>query len=98
MIKKKKPQKQIAKKGLILSEEDLREVRDVKPEWTAKRLPKQIIAQGVLNEEEFDIAHLADGFHTNADIGEESGRPEREIQKIMNNLDKLELLSFVEIK
>ncbi|GAH89015.1 unnamed protein product, partial [marine sediment metagenome] len=54
-----KSRKQIAKKGLILSEEDLREVKDVKPEWTAKRLPKQIIAQGVLDEEEFDIAHLA---------------------------------------
>ncbi|MFX1324450.1 MAG: hypothetical protein ACFE8N_05805, partial [Promethearchaeota archaeon] len=94
----RKSQKRIEKKGLILSEEDLREVKDVKPEWTAKRLPKQVIAQGVLDEKEFDIAHLADGFHTIADIAEESGRPEADIQKIMNNLDKLELLSFVEIK
>ncbi len=93
-----KSQKQIAKKGLMLSEEDLREVKDVKPEWAAKRLPKQVIAQGVLNDEEFDIAHLADGFHTLSDIAEESGHPVPEIQKIMNNLDKLELLSFVEIK
>ena len=93
-----KSQKQIAKKGLILSEEDLREVKDVKPEWAAKRLPKQVVAQGVLDEQEFDIAHLADGFHTLSDIAEESGRPVPEIQKIMNNLDKLELLSFVEIK
>ncbi|MFW9874733.1 MAG: hypothetical protein ACFFG0_16620 [Candidatus Thorarchaeota archaeon] len=93
-----KSQKHIAKKGLMLSEEDLLEVKDVKPDWTAKRLPKQVIAQGVLVEEEFNIAHLADGFHTISDIAEESGRPEAEIQKIMNNLDKLELLSFVEIK
>ena len=93
-----KSRKRIAKKGLILSEKDLREVRDVKPEWTTKRLPKQIIAQGVLNSEEFNVAHLADGFHTISDIAEESGRPETEIQRIMNNLDKLELLSFVEIK
>ncbi|MHA2007145.1 MAG: hypothetical protein ACXABO_08490 [Promethearchaeota archaeon] len=93
-----KSQKRIAKKGLVLSEEDLREVKDVKPEWTVKRLPKQIIAQGVLDKKEFKVAHLADGFHTIADIAEESGRPEVEIQKIMNNLDKLELLSFVEIK
>ncbi|MHA1885648.1 MAG: hypothetical protein ACW96S_11385 [Promethearchaeota archaeon] len=93
-----KSQKRIAKKGLILSEEDLREVKDVKPEWTFKRLPKQVVAQGVLDEKEFGIAHLADGFHTISDIAEESGRPESEIQKIMNNLDKLELLSFVEIK
>ncbi len=93
-----KSQKRIAKKGLVLSEEDLREVKDVKPEWAAKRLPKQVIATGILNVSEFDIAHLADGFHTLSDIAEESGHPESEIQKIINNLDKLELLSFVEIK
>jgi len=93
-----KSQKRIAKKGLVLSTEDLREVKDVKPEWASKRLPKQVIATGVLGAEEFDIAHLADGFHTLSDIAEESGRPVPEIQKIMNNLDKLELLSFVEIK
>ena len=93
-----KSQKRIAKKGLVLSTEDLREVKDVKPEWASKRLPKQIIATGVLDGPEFEIAHLADGFHTLADIAEESGHPVPEIQKIMNNLDKLELLSFVEIK
>lgn len=93
-----KSRKRIAKKGLVLSTEDLREVKDVKPEWASKRLPKQIIATGVLNGAEFEIAHLADGFHTLSDIAEESGRPVPEIQKVMNNLDKLELLSFVEIK
>ena len=93
-----KAQKRIAKKGLVLSAEDLRDVKDVKPEWTAKRLPKQVIATGILGAAEFDIAHLADGFHTLSDIAEESGHPVPEIQKIMDNLDKLELLSFVEIK
>ncbi|MFX1477593.1 MAG: hypothetical protein ACFFCI_05645 [Promethearchaeota archaeon] len=93
-----KSQKRIEKKGLVLSEEDLRSVKDVKPEWTVKRLPVQVVAQGVMEEDEYEIAHLADGFHTISDIAEESGRPESEIQKIMNNLDKLELLSFVEIK
>jgi len=73
-------------------------VKDVKPEWTSKRLPKQVIATGVLDATEFDITHLADGFHTLVDIAEESGHPVPEIQKIMDNLDKLELLSFVEIK
>ena len=93
-----KSQKQIAKKGLVLSEENLREVRDQKPEWTAKRLPKQIITQGFLDKKEFKIAHLADGFHTIADIAEESGRPESEIQRIVGSLDDLGLLSFIEIK
>ncbi|MFX1600644.1 MAG: hypothetical protein ACFFB6_08620 [Promethearchaeota archaeon] len=93
-----KSQKRIAKKGLVLSEADLREVRDVKPEWTAKRLPKQVITQGFLEKDEYKIAHLADGFHTIADIAEKTGRPETEIQRIINNLDKLELLSYIDIK
>jgi len=93
-----KSQKQIAKKGLILSEEDLREVRDAKPEWTSKRLPKQIITQGFLDKKEYKIAHLADGFHTISEIAEESGRPEGEIQRIIGSLDDLGLLSFIEIK
>lgn len=94
----RKSQKQIAKKGLMLSEEDLREVTDKKPEWTSNRLPKQIITQGFLDKEEFKIAHLADGFHTLPEIAEESGRPVPEIQRIMDSLDDLELLSFIEIK
>ncbi len=93
-----KSQKRIAKKGLVLSEEDLRMVSDKKPEWTSKRLPKQVITQGFLGKKEFDIAHLADGFHTLSEIAEESGHPVPEIQNIINNLDKLELLSYIEIK
>ena len=93
-----KSQKQIAKKGLILSDEDLRQVRDQKPEWTAKRLPKQVITQGFLNKKEYKIAHLADGFHTIGEIAEEGGRPESEIQKIMKSLDDLGLISFIDIK
>ena len=91
-------QKQITKKGLMLSEDDLRIVRDQKPEWTSKRLPKQVITQGFLDKKEFKIAHLADGFHTISEIAEESGRPESEIQRIIGALDDLGLLSFIEIK
>jgi len=94
----RKSQKQIAKKGLVISEEDLREVTDKKPEWTSNRLPKQIITQGFLDKQEFKIAHLADGFHTLSEIAEETGRPVSEIQRIMDSLDDLELLSFIEIK
>jgi hypothetical protein len=100
MFKKdfRKSQKQIAKKGLMLSEEDLRQVRDQKPDWTAKRLPKQVITQGFLDKNEYKIAHLADGFHTISEIAEEGGKPESEIQKIIKSLDDLGLLSFIDIK
>ena len=94
----RKSQKQIAKKGMVLSEEDLRAVTDKKPDWTTKRLPKQVITQGFMNKEEYKIAHLADGFHTISDIAEESGKPESEIHNIINSLDKLQLLGFIEIK
>ena len=83
---------------MVLSEEDLRIASDKKPEWTSKRLPKQVITQGFLEKKEFDIAHLADGFHTISEIAEESGHPVPEIQNIINNLDKLELLSYIEIR
>ncbi len=93
-----KSQKRITKKGLVLSEEDLRIASVKKPEWASKRLPKQVITQGFLEKKEFDIAHLADGFHTISEIAEESGQPIPEIQNIINNLDKLELLSYIEIR
>jgi len=93
-----KSQKRIAKKGLVLSEEDLRVVSDKKPEWTLKRLPKQVITQGFLDETEYKIAHLADGFHTFPEIAEESGQPESQIQRIIKNLDDLDLISYIEIK
>jgi hypothetical protein len=93
-----KSQKDISKKGLILSEEDLRKTSDTKPPWTSKRLPKQVITQGLLNKKQYEIAHLADGFHTVAEISEDVGVPEAEVQVIIDNLDNLGLLNFIEIK
>lgn len=93
-----KSRKRIAKRGLILTEDDLRNAENQKPDWVLKRLPTQVITQGFLDEEAYQIAHLADGFHTISDIAEESGRPEAEIDVIIDDLDDLGLLSFIEIK
>ena len=93
-----KSQSKIAKKGMIISAEDLQEVTDKKPEWTAKRLPKQVITQGFLDEKQYEIAHFADGFHTVSDIAEEAGIPEAKVQVIIESLDSLGLLKFIEIK
>lgn len=92
-----KSQAKIAKKGLMLSEDDLRKAEDKKPEWTEKRLPKQVITQGFLDKKQYEIAHLADGFHTIAEIAEEAGTPQSEVQSIINSLDQLGLLKFIEI-
>lgn len=93
-----KSQKKIEKKGLVLTEEDLRQTRDQKPQWTQKRMPTQVITQGFLDEESYKIAHLADGFHTISEIAEEAGKPEAEIQVMIDDLDDLGLLNFIEIK
>ena len=82
----------LAKKGLMLSEEDLRKIEDKKPEWTDKRLPKQVITQGFLDKKQYEIAHLADGFHTISEIAEEAGTPQSEVQTIIDSLDKRDLL------
>jgi hypothetical protein len=94
----KKSQKKIAKKGMVLSEEDLKKEADQKPEWTKKRLPKVVITQGFLDKEQYEIAHLADGFHTIPEIAEEAGKPVAEVQSIIDRLDELKLLKFVNIK
>jgi len=93
-----KKSKEISKKGLVVSEEDLRMVQHQKPEWTSKRLPTQVITQGFLDENAYKIAHLADGFHTISDIAEEAGIPQAEIEVIIDDLDDLGLLKFIDIK
>ncbi|MCJ7647316.1 MAG: hypothetical protein MUP85_01760 [Candidatus Lokiarchaeota archaeon] len=93
-----KKSKEISKKGLVISEEDLRTVQNQKPEWTSKRLPAQVITQGFLDKNSYKIAHLADGFHTISDIAEEVGIPQAEIEVIIDDLDDLGLLKFIDIK
>ncbi len=93
-----KSQKLLTKKGMVLSEEDLRKVQDQKPSWTSKRLPSQVIIQGFLNKEQYKIAHLADGFHTVAEIAEEAGVPKAEIDVMIDDLDDLGLLKFIEVR
>ena len=93
-----KSQKLLTKKGMVLSEEDLRKVQDQKPSWTSKRLPSQVIIQGFLNKKQYRIAHLADGFHTVAEIAEEAGVPKAEIDVMIDDLDDLGLLKFIEVK
>lgn len=94
----KKSQSKIAKKGMILTLDDLQSNSDKKPEWTNKRLPKQVVNQGFLSENQYEIAHLADGFHTVNEIAEEAGIPVSKIQGVIDNLDSKGLLDFIDIK
>ena len=68
------------------------------PGTPSKRLPAQVITQGFLDNDSYSIAHYADGFHTISDIAEEVGKPEAEIEVIIDDLDDLGLLKFIDIK
>ena len=81
-----------------LLETIVKEISDKKPEWTSKRLPKQIITQGFLNEKQYEIAHKCDGFHTARDIAEEVGLPEAKIQVKFENFKKFKFLKSIKIK
>jgi len=95
----KKSQSMISKKGLKLSQNDLKPDSKKQPEWTKEeKLPKQIINQGFLTKKEYEIAHLADGFHTEGEIAKEVGMPKSNIQSIIDKLDDLGLLRFIKIK
>lgn len=95
----KKSQSMISKKGLKLSQNDLKPDSKKQPEWTKEeKLPKQIINQGFLTKKEYEIAHLADGFHTEGEIAQQVGMPESNIQSIIDKLDDLGLLRFIKIK
>lgn len=96
-----KSQQEIKKKGLVLKETDLTSnIEKIEPpEWaTRKKLPKQVVSQGIISQKEFDIAHVCDGFHTVEKIAEELGIPEPEIQTVIEKLDELELLKWVTIE
>jgi len=96
-----KSQKDIKKKGIVLKEIDLTSnIEKIEPpEWAkTKKLPKQVVSQGIITENEFEIAHICDGFHTVEKIAEEVGIPENEIQSVIEKLDELELLKWVTIE
>ncbi|MFX1238676.1 MAG: hypothetical protein ACFFAS_08060 [Promethearchaeota archaeon] len=94
----KKSQSKIAKKGMVLTVDDLHGISDKKPNWTSKKLPQQVINQGFLSRKQYEIAHLADGFHTVGEIAEEAGIPVSKIEGIIDNLDSIGLLDFIDIK
>ena len=82
---------------MVLSAEDLQKSSEQKPAWTSKRLPRQVVTQGFLDDKQYEIAHFADGFHTISDIAEEAGIPVSKVQSIIDSLDSLGLLKFIDI-
>ncbi|MBN2155091.1 MAG: hypothetical protein JW776_03540 [Candidatus Lokiarchaeota archaeon] len=90
----KKAQKAL-KKGATLGEDILEE--SVSVEWKNKRLPEQVIKQGMLTENEYKIAHLCDGSKDINEIAEEIGITFESAQLVIDKLDRLDMIKLVRL-
>ena len=90
----KKAQKAL-KRATTLGEDILEE--SVSVEWKKKRMPEQIIKQGMLTESEYKIAHLCDGSKDINEIAEEIGITSERAQLIIEKLDRLDLIKLIKL-
>ena len=90
----KKAQKAL-KKATTLGEDVLEE--SVSVEWKNKRMPEQILKQGMLTRSEYDIAHLCDGSKDINEIAEEIGITSERVQLIIEKLDRLDLIKLIKL-
>ena len=88
------------KKDLKIKEEDYKKIQNtgLKENWDSeKKLPAQPLAQGLLTQDQYDIAHLLNGFRTAEDISSEMNLPIEEVYTIFKTIDDLGLLEYIEL-
>ena len=83
------------KKGTTLGQKVLEESGSM--EWKKKRLPEQVIKQGMLTDSEYKIAHLCDGSKDVNEIAEEIGITSERAQLIIEKLDRLDLIKLIKL-
>jgi hypothetical protein len=66
-------------------------------DWKQKKLPRQILSQGLITQQEYDFAHHCDGFKDISEISEESGVTVESAQLIIEKLSKLDLIKLVKV-
>jgi len=91
----KKEQKML-KKGTTLDTTVLKQ-ENVERSWLKKRLPKQVVSQGLITQEEYEIAHLCNGFSDVNEIAEKIGKNVEYVQEVINKLDRLEMIKMIKI-
>jgi len=89
-------EQKILKKGATLDNRIL-EQENIKREWLNKRLPRQVVSQGLINDEEYKIAHLCNGFSDVNEIAEKVGKNVEYIQEVINKLDRLEMIKMIQV-
>ncbi|MHA1727261.1 MAG: hypothetical protein ACTSWY_00855 [Promethearchaeota archaeon] len=87
------------KKGTTLDEKIIDSIEDEKNilSWKEKRLPKMVISQGALTDEEYNLAHCCDGFKDINEIAEEAGIMAEKAQIIVDKLNRLGMLTLLKI-
>lgn len=94
--KEYKNETKLLKKGTMLGENAL-DNEKIQIKWKSKKLPTQIISQGTLTEEEYNIAHLCNGFNDINEIAEKAGISSEHAQITVDKLDRLGMVKLIEI-
>ncbi|MHA1731381.1 MAG: hypothetical protein ACTSU5_05530 [Promethearchaeota archaeon] len=63
-----------------------------------KRLPIQVVDQGYLDKEEYEIAHNCDGYQDRSEIAEKAGISEDKLQGILDKLSDLGMIQIVQVE
>ncbi len=63
-----------------------------------KKLPRQVVDQGYLNPEEYQIAHNCDGYQDRSEIAEKAGISEDKLQAILDKLNDLGMIQIVQVE
>jgi hypothetical protein len=94
--KEYKNEAKLLKKGTTLGENAL-DNEKIQIKWKAKKLPIQIISQGTLTEQEYNIAHFCNGFNDINEIAEKAGISSEHAQIAVDKLDRLGIVKLIEI-
>lgn len=89
----------ISKKNMVWKREEYRNATKIKdvPWIMNKKLPSQVVAQGYLSDNTYKIAHLADGIHSLEEIADQSGISGEDATRMIQTLDDLGLIDYIEV-
>lgn len=91
-----KKENKLLKKGMEITAKDQKSLDILsKRDWLSKKMPKQIVSQGMLTKDEYGLAHICDGFKDIHEIAEIAGVSTENAQVTVEKLKRLDLLKFI---
>lgn len=82
------------KKGDTIGANALK-TEEQKRDWLSKRIPKQVVSQGMISEDDYKIAHMCDGFSDINEIAEKAGMSVEKVQSSVEKLNRLEMIKIL---